>query len=65
VRRLLAEGAAVEVLFLAATEAGTVERVEEDGRVVVVVTESGEVLEFHLMASAHYVTHDRSARLRW
>jgi hypothetical protein len=63
VRRLLAEGAPVLIHYLATTEAGTVERVEEDGRRVIVVAESGAVLEFHLMASAHFVTRDRSARL--
>jgi len=51
------------VHYLGAVEAGTVERVEDGGRVLVVVTEADAVLEFHLMASAHYCTLDRSARL--
>jgi hypothetical protein len=65
VRRVLNEGAEVTVLYLAATEDGVVVGVEDEGRVVVVVTEHGETLRFTLMASAHYVTQDRSARLRW
>lgn len=51
--------------YLAVTERGTVERVEEGGRVVIVISESGAMLEFHLMASTHFVTRDRSARLGW
>ena len=51
------------VHYLGTTETGTVERVEDEGRVIVVVTESESVLEFHLMASTHYFTRDRSARL--
>ncbi len=65
VRRVLNEGSEVTVLYLAASEDGVVVRVEEEGRVVVVVTEHGETLRFLLMASAHYVTQDRSARLRF
>jgi uncharacterized protein YuzE len=65
VRRLLAEGSEVTVLYLSATEHAVVERVEANGQVVVVLTEHGELLRFHLMASAHYVTRDRSARLRF
>ncbi len=53
------------VLYLAATEDGVVVRVEEGGRAVDVVTENGQTLHFQLMASAHYVTQDRSARLRF
>jgi hypothetical protein len=53
----------VIVHFLGTAEVGIVERIEDDGRVIVVVTESESVLEFHLMASAHYFTRDRSARL--
>lgn len=53
------------VLYLAATEDGVVVRVEDEGRVVIVVTENEETLRFLLMASAHYVTQDRSARLRF
>ena len=49
--------------YLGSVEAGTVERVEDGGRRLVVVTEAEVVLEFHLMASAHYCTLDRSARL--
>ncbi|WP_028064193.1 hypothetical protein [Solirubrobacter soli] len=59
----LSEGAEVTVHYLASTETGTVERIEDDGRSVVVVTESDAVLEFHLMASTHYFTRDRAARL--
>ena len=62
-RRLLAEGSEVTVLYLAATEPGVVERVIDNGRLVVVLTERGELLQFHLMASAHYITRDRAARL--
>jgi hypothetical protein len=62
-RRLLTEGSEVTVIYLAAREAGTVEHLEDGGRVAVVVTESGSVLRFQLMASAHYITQDRSARL--
>lgn len=51
------------VHYLGTTETGVVERVEDEGRVIVVVTDSECVLEFHLMASAHYFTRDRSARL--
>jgi hypothetical protein len=65
VRRVLNEGSEVTVLYLAASEHGVVVRVEDEGRVVVVVTEQGETLRFLLMASAHYVTRDRSARLRF
>ena len=57
------EGAEVTVHYLGAVETGTVERVVADGRVVTVVTETDAVLEFHLMASAHFWTLDRSARL--
>ncbi len=53
------------VLYLAATEDGVVVHVEEGGRAVDVVTENGQTLRFLLMASAHYVTQDRSARLRF
>jgi hypothetical protein len=65
VRRVLDEGSEVTVLYLAATEEGVVVRVEDGGRAVVVVTEQGETLRFLLMASAHYVTQDRAARLRF
>jgi hypothetical protein len=63
VPRPYSEGTEVVVHYLGTTETGTVERVEDDGRVIVVVTDSASVLEFHLMASAHYFTRDRSARL--
>jgi hypothetical protein len=62
-RRLLTEGSEVTVIYLAAREGGVVESLEDAGRVAVVVTESGSVLRFQLMASAHYITQDRSARL--
>lgn len=65
VRRVLHEGSEVTVLYLAATEEGVVVRLEEGGRAVDVVTEHGQTLRFQLMASAHYVTQDRSARLRF
>jgi len=61
---LLREGADVTVVWLGTTELGVVERLEDEGRVAVVVTENGEVLRFVLMASADYCTVDRSARLR-
>jgi hypothetical protein len=63
--RPLTEGAEVTVLYLGATEYGVVERLEDGGRVAVVVTEHGEVLRFSLMASMHYITQDLSARLRY
>ncbi|MDA0159929.1 hypothetical protein OM076_06630 [Solirubrobacter ginsenosidimutans] len=64
-RRLLTEGTEVTVRYLAVAEHGVVERVEDGGRTVVVVTDRGELLRFHLMASAHYVTRDRAARLQF
>lgn len=60
---VLAEGADVTVVWLSTREHGVVERLEDGGRVAIVVTESGEVLRFVLMASADYLTVDRSARL--
>ena len=57
------EGTDVIVHYLGTTETGVVERVEDEGRVIVVVTDTGNVLEFDLMASTHYFTRDRSARL--
>ena len=63
VARPYTEGTDVVVHYLGTTETGVVERVEDEGRVIVVVTDSECVLEFHLMASAHYFTRDRSARL--
>ena len=57
------EGTDVIVHYLGTTETGVVERVEDEGRVIVVVTDSESVLEFHLMASTHYFTRDRSVRL--
>jgi hypothetical protein len=63
VPRPFTEGSDVLVHYLATTERGTVERVEDAGRTILVVTESEAVLEFHLMASTHYFTRDRSARL--
>ena len=51
------------VHYLATTETGVVERVEDDGRSLVVVTEHDDVLRFHLMASTHFITADHSARL--
>lgn len=62
-RHLLTEGSDVTVVYLATNEQGVVERVDDAGRTVTVVTESGSVLEFHLMASTHFFTRDRSARL--
>ena len=62
--RPLTEGSDVTVLYLGAREAGVVERIENGGREVVVVTESDVVLRFHLMATAQFVTRDRSARLQ-
>ena len=61
---LLSEGIDVTVVYLASTEPGVVERLEDGGRVAIVVTEAGDVLRFVLMASADYLTVDRSARLR-
>jgi hypothetical protein len=61
---LLTEGSDVTVVYLAATEHGVVERLEDGGRVALVVTDGGDVLRFVLMASADYITVDRSARLR-
>ena len=59
----LTEGSEVIVTYLASSEAGVVESVDETGRTVVVVTEHGTVLEFHLMASMVFSTRDRSARI--
>ncbi|RKQ87165.1 hypothetical protein C8N24_5185 [Solirubrobacter pauli] len=58
------EGADVTIVWLGGTEQGVIERLEDGGRAAVVVTEAGEVLRFVLMASADYLTVDRSARLR-
>jgi hypothetical protein len=63
--RALTEGSDVTVIYLGTTEAGVVERIEAGGREVLVVTEAGAVLRFHLMASARYITRDRSARLQY
>ena len=63
VRSLPTEGADVTVVYLAAREHGVVERVEDDGRALLVLTDGGTLLRFQLMASAHYITPDRSARL--
>ncbi|WP_170179412.1 hypothetical protein [Solirubrobacter pauli] len=52
------------IVWLGGTEQGVIERLEDGGRAAVVVTEAGEVLRFVLMASADYLTVDRSARLR-
>jgi hypothetical protein len=46
VPRPYSEGTEVVVHYLGTTETGTVERVEDDGRVIVVVTDSASVLEF-------------------
>ena len=61
--RAFTEGAPVVVHYLGTTEAGVVERVEDDGRSLIVVTEHDEVLRFQLMASTHFITADHSARL--
>lgn len=61
---LFTEGSDVTVVYLAATEHGVVEALEDGGRVALVVTDHGELLRFVLMASADYLTEDRSARLR-
>src|SRR3954453_15134150 len=60
-RRAAGEGAAVTVHYLATVEAGTVERVQDGGRTVIVVTESDAGLEFRLTATAQFWTPDRSA----
>jgi hypothetical protein len=62
-RRVFAEGSPVIITYLATTERGVVERVEDEGRSLLVITESDELLRFHLMAPAMYITRDRSARL--
>jgi hypothetical protein len=62
-RRAIGEGLPVTVHYLAATEAGVVERIEDEGRTVVVVTETDDVLRFHLTASARFSTSDLSAWL--
>jgi hypothetical protein len=62
-RRQLCEGSDVTVHYLGAVETGRIERIEDGGRTMLVVTESDAVLEFHLMASVHYFTRDRAARL--
>ena len=63
-RHLLTEGTDVTVIYLATSEHAVVERVDDAGRTVTVVTDGGSVLEFHLAASAHFIARDRSARLR-
>ena len=63
-RQLLTEGSDVTVVYLATNEHGVVERIDDAGRTVTVVTDGGSVLEFHLMASTHFITRDRAARLR-
>lgn len=62
-RRALAEGSKVTVVYLAAREPAVVEAVQDEGRSVVVVTEAGAVLHFRLIRSGHFVTKDRSCRL--
>ena len=61
--RPFVDGQAVTIAYFAASEPGIVERVADGGRIVVVVTETDQVLEFHLMARVQYFTRDRSARL--
>jgi hypothetical protein len=61
--RSLTEGSEVTVVYLGASEPGVVERIEAGGREIVVITESDAILRFHLMATARFVTRDRSARL--
>jgi hypothetical protein len=63
VRRPPLEGAPVTVVWLGARERGTIERVEEEGRRIVVVTESAEVVEFVLGGKGVFVTPDNAARL--
>ena len=62
-RRQPQEGASVTVVWLGAREAGVIERVEDDGRRVVVVTESADVVEFVLGGKGVFVTADNAARL--
>lgn len=59
----LTEGSDVVVSYLASSERGVVESIDDGGRRVTVVTEHGSVLEFHLMASMVFSTRDRSARI--
>jgi hypothetical protein len=62
-RRLPVEGAPVTLVYLAAREPAVIEAVEDGGRAVTVVTEAGDVVRLRLIASGHFVTADRSARL--
>ena len=61
--RPFSEGAPVVVHYLGTTEQGVVERIEDGGRSLLVVTEHDEVLQFHLTASMYFITADHSARL--
>lgn len=62
-RPLPTVGLPVTLVYLAAREPGVIEAVEEGGRSVTVVTEAGDVVHLRLVASGHFVTADRSARL--
>ncbi len=61
--RPFSEGSPVVIHFLGVRETGVVERVEDAGRTLLVVTETDELLRFHLTATAQFITTDRSARL--
>ena len=61
--RPFSEGSPVVIHFLGVRETGVVERVEDDGRSLLVVTEEGELLRFNLTATAQFITADHSARL--
>jgi hypothetical protein len=62
-RTALLQGDDVDIVYLAARERGTVEAVEDGGRTLVIVAESGKVLHFRLFASGHFMTADRGCRL--
>ena len=55
VRRLPIEGGSATVVHLAEREPAVIESVEDGGRLLVVVTESGRVLRFRLAGNGHFV----------
>jgi hypothetical protein len=65
IRSLPRPGAPVAVRYLAATVAGTIERVDDDGRRVLVRTDDGEALRFVLNhATARFALEGQSWQAR-
>jgi hypothetical protein len=62
-RVLFREGDDVDIVYLATRDHGTVEAVADGGRRIVVVSEDGEVLQFALSASGHFVSPGHGCRL--